>query len=172
MSKYIVVFFVFLSGCTNISNLKQPETPLKFTISEDIFTCYSAGMIETRHCRGLLKGTYQQIAEDDEGYYFVEADGKVIRLSGPLAEKFEQTNIYPPHKDPNITGLWVPKPNSKKPIDMFLLTGVGDISDHYEGAGGGAITYGVSHLFEGSVLFWEESRLPDMTNQISPVQRQ
>jgi len=172
MKKYLFIFLAILSGCTNISSLKKPENPLEFTLAEDSLIFYSGGMVETRHCRGLLKGSYKQIAEDDEGYYFVEASGKVIRLIGSFAEEFERTKIYPKIKDPNITGLWVPKPSSKKPVDMFLLTGVGDLDDHYKGAGGGVITYGVSNLIEGSVLFWHEPRLPDMSEVISAVRHQ
>jgi hypothetical protein len=164
MNKYILILLLLLSGCTNLSNLKKPDNTVEFTISEDIIIFYTAGMNDTRHSRGILKGTYKAIAEDDDGYYFFAVDGKVIRLLGPLAEEFEKTKKYPEFRDTGFTGLWVPKANSKKTIDMFLVTRAGDLVDQYKPGGAGVITYATSRIMEGTVIFWHESNLPDMSN--------
>lgn len=161
-----------LSGCTSLNDLQEPRKILEFTINEDVVVFYTAGIVKTRHSRGLLKGTYKIIAEDSEGYYFTATNGKIIRLSGPLAEEYERTKIYPEMKEVGFIGLWVPKDNSQKDIDMFLVTGVADISDHYQPGRGGAITYGVSHLLNESVFLLGEPKLPDLSNILTLIKSQ
>jgi hypothetical protein len=168
MKGYVLILLVVLSGCTTVSDLKQPEKSLEFTINEDLLVFYNAGGIfEGRYVRGILKGTYTAIAEDVDGYYFVPVDGRVVRLAGPHAEEFEKTRVYPEHTESNISGVWLPKLGSQRPADMFFITGVGSLKDHYQPGRGGAITYGVSHLIEGSVLFWHDPVLPDMSGLLS-----
>ncbi|UUY07353.1 hypothetical protein LRS11_16190 [Pseudomonas sp. J452] len=173
MGKYIIILFLALSGCTNLSNLQKPAQALEFKIENDIVVFYDAGMFDDiRHCRGLLKGTYEAIAEDEDGYYFSAVSGKVVQLIGPPAEEFERTKVYPDFKDLRSLGIWIPKPGNKKPADIFQVTGVVDISEHYRPGGGGAITYGMSHLLNGTVVFWHEQNFPDISNISSLINPQ
>lgn len=171
---YALALLLLLSGCTNLSDLKQPASSLEFTVSEDLVVFYTSGsgVFETRNARGLLKGTYKAIAEDVDGYYFIPVGGRVVRLAANYAEEFERSRVYPQFSDANITGLWLPKPNSKKPADIFFISGVGTLEDHYQPGRGGLVTYGVSNLIEGSVLFWHDPILPDMSGVLSQINSQ
>lgn len=172
MKGWLLALLVVLSGCTSVGDLKQPEKSVEFTIDQDVLNFYTngSGIFEGRYVRGILKGTYKAIAEDEDGYYFVPVDGKVIRLDAYHAEEFEKTKTHPEETKANINGIWLPKSGSKKPADIFFITGVGTLDDHYKPWRGGAATYAVSYLIQGSVLFWHDASLPDMTDVISKIE--
>ncbi len=164
MKFYIYIVLITLSGCSTLDDLQKPAKNLEFTLEKDVLSFYTAGVFDYRQARGLLKGNYKIIAEDKDGYYFMPVDGKIVKLSGEIAAKFENTTNFPKDKKFELAngGLWIPKGKDGKSFDFFQI--LGPDYDSIMKDGGGVIHAGVAKMLEGGIIFWGEQHLPDLSS--------
>ncbi len=158
MKLFVFITVLFLSGCFSLHQLKPPKKNLYFTLNEDRVTFFDAGM-GYRQARGLLKGSYEIVGENQKGYFFFPIDGQGVFLVDKLAENFEKTGIYPPNiKGAMKVGIWFSKSETGSPYDLFQI-----ITHNYD-AIGGAVHAGMAKMMEGKAILLDVPYLPDFSD--------
>ncbi|WP_440904842.1 hypothetical protein ACMZOO_00975 [Catenovulum sp. SX2] len=106
----VIVFTLFglvVSGCTTISDLKQPTVQQHFVLEQDYTHSRIRGLFKYRYIAGLRAGTYSLVGEDSDGKYFASMGDCVIYYSPELP--------VPPSTSDKMGGIYIPNSRSDDP---------------------------------------------------------
>jgi hypothetical protein len=132
MAAFIACWVAFptLSEATTLAKLGKPDRPSHFILEQDHVRISLEGLLKVKWVQGLRAGTYEAVAQDAKGIYYMGPGTSVIMLRQKFAENYLTKGEIPSEDAggapkvgtaPGVGGLFIPTDLTKDEPKLFFI---------------------------------------------------